>query len=515
MSVLSTNRPALKLRPGGIFLLILLLALTLRLALNLTHEGFLGVDGGAYLLSRNAVLGDEPTGAGFPRPPLAPGWLLVPFTSIWGDDNGYKIWAAAFSLLPLIPIYLLTRRYAGEWPAVAAAGIAAMDWYHAEMMVTGALPLAGFALLGLAWWAMGELSTETKRFSWRNGAILALSIGLIPWVNQTSAGLAVILLPVFYLSLLVFSDRRLYFIRNTWPSVFLGGAIALGALPWYMQVLPGSDILAFDGPIWYPYPVWDFSWYQMAFTLPVGVWAVWRLQDGRLRALGVLVVVMALLLPWQSYDETIMNIPYRSRYLMAVPFYVLAAWIVFNRWIPYILEELRKPGLAWRQGFIALALTTVLGVWAWGYQSQFYTQAFYADMATPETTKALDWLRQSDPRAGVATNSFTLSLWVSALNQVHSPFAFTAPPPRAYVEDYGNLRCLYGWVKGCNPMAAQAQLGVNYLLVDQRFPDWGEGHITHPPNYLAPPDQWERTAETPWLRLVYQEGTTYLWQIII
>ena len=52
-------------------------ALLLRLVLAVTHDGYLGVDGGAYLLSRNAVLGDEPTGAGFPRPPLAPGFQAV------------------------------------------------------------------------------------------------------------------------------------------------------------------------------------------------------------------------------------------------------------------------------------------------------------------------------------------------------------------------------------------------------------------------------------------------------
>lgn len=198
MSVLRTS-------PRTALLLLLLAALTLRLALTLSHEGFLGVDGGAYLLSRNDVLGHEPTGAWFPRPPLAPGWLLVPFTSLLGDDTGYKVWAALFATLPVIPVYLLARQHLSDRFALFAAGFAAVDLLWVEMMVTGALPLGGFALLGLAWWEMGELA---ERFSWKNAGILALSIGLIPWVNQTTAGLALIMLPAYWLALVWFSRPK-------------------------------------------------------------------------------------------------------------------------------------------------------------------------------------------------------------------------------------------------------------------------------------------------------------------
>jgi hypothetical protein len=65
----------------------------------------------------NAVLGDEPTGAGFPRPPLAPGWLLVPFVHYLGMDIGYKVWSSVASVLPAIPTYLLARRIGSSSPA--------------------------------------------------------------------------------------------------------------------------------------------------------------------------------------------------------------------------------------------------------------------------------------------------------------------------------------------------------------------------------------------------------------
>ena len=155
------------------------------------------MDGGAYLVGVNAVLGDEPTGAGFPRPPLAPGWLLVPFVNYLGMDVGYKVWSSLASVLPAIPIYLLARRIGSRstrrgvapspWPAVFASGFLLLDLLHAEMIVTGALPLIAFALLGMGWWAMGELSEE---WSLTAAGVLVICLGLIPWVNQTTAGLA-------------------------------------------------------------------------------------------------------------------------------------------------------------------------------------------------------------------------------------------------------------------------------------------------------------------------------------
>ncbi|KKK64449.1 hypothetical protein LCGC14_2984090, partial [marine sediment metagenome] len=66
----------------------------LRLGLTLAHNGFLGVDGGAYFLNMLDVLGQEHTEQGFPRPLLAPGWTLFPFAELFGWDIGYKIWAS-------------------------------------------------------------------------------------------------------------------------------------------------------------------------------------------------------------------------------------------------------------------------------------------------------------------------------------------------------------------------------------------------------------------------------------
>ncbi len=378
--------------------LIVLAALALRLAITLGHDGFLGVDGGAYLLSRNAVLGDEPTGAGFPRPPLAPGWLLVPFTELFGDDIGYKLWSVAASLLPVLPVYLLARRLEhGHSPALAlfAAGFLSLDLLHAEMLVTGALPLIGFALLGMCWWAMGRLA---ERWSWRDAGVLAGCLGLIPWVNQTTAGLALITIPVYLAALIWYSrgavrltgtrsdrleDSGRTFRRLSSPSLsraalssrasetatrrahnpenrvqlpgpqpnktrpaipeiariapplLLGGAIALGALPWYMQVLPVTGLLNYPGPFIYLTHVYDSAWWQLLLAWPLGIAMAWKGPKDApwFRALGVLTCLLGTLLVFLSTDETIINVFYRSRYLLALPFYVGISWVVWP-WLP-------------------------------------------------------------------------------------------------------------------------------------------------------------------------------------
>lgn len=495
------------MRTTRLFLLILGLALTVRLALALTYEPMWGVDGGASLLTVNAVLGDEPTGAGFPKPPLAPGWTLVPFVLAAGPDIGYKLWSAIFALLPIIPLYLLTRQIAGQKAALFAALFASVDWMWGEMFVTGSHPLVAFALLGMAFWAMNRLYVW---WNWKSAITLALSVGLIPWVNQTTAGLALIVLPVYWLGLFAWSFARYKqgnwqygpklnnLLWHIWPPAFVGAVIALSALPWYMQTLPGSEILTYQGPT--IYWAWGMNTVQaFLIALPLGAFAIWKAREVSVKALALVLIVLGVMVNFMSYDEVLINPPYRARYLMTLAFYPLASWTVWNYALPKVQTK-----LAWGLGLVAFLYVGIVFLHVVRLQNE------YSLMVTPQTSEALDWLRENDPQQGVATNSFTLSLWVAGLNKVHSPFAFTAPPPPAYVDDYNNLRCLYNWVEGCDPGRAALQLGVRYLLIEERFPYYND---RAPGNYLAPLDQWQRVAEAPWLKLEYEKGTTKLWQI--
>ena len=52
--------------------------------------------------------------------------------------------------------------------------------------------------------------------------------------------------------------------------MILGGIIALTALPWYLQVLPGNGMLDYPGPIVYFTRMYDIAWLQLALGWGLG-----------------------------------------------------------------------------------------------------------------------------------------------------------------------------------------------------------------------------------------------------
>ena len=304
---------------------------------------------------------------------------------------------------------------------------------HAEMIVTGALPLLGFSLIAVAWWAMGGLA---ERWSWRTAAVLVFAIGLVPWINQTSAGLAVITLPLYLIGLLAFgSSSLLPVIRRIVPAAFVGSLIAMGALPWYMKVLPASGVLDYPGP-WIFLSGFDSVWLQFVLGLPLGLWVARSALDYRLRSLGLVTALLSVLVLFLSNDETIINIFYRSGYLLALPFYVGIAWAV-TRWVPLI---------DWaRRTVITVGIVVAGALMLAGYVFQFNNQAGYSLMVSPATERALETVRGLDLDAGIVTDSFTLSLWISAINKVPAPHTWNTAPPPTFTQTDRYVRCILNW----------------------------------------------------------------------
>ena len=511
------------------FYVLFACALALRLAFVLTHDNYLGVDGGAYLLGRNAVLGDEPTGAGFPRPPLAPGWQLVPFTAALGDDVGFKVWSALAAMAPIAATYLLAGLFLGPIARLAATAFVAFDPLHSEMMVTGALPLEGFALIMVGIWAMVVL--DRNESGKRHAVILVGVVPLTLFVNQTSGGLIAIVLPFWGLAVLMFwwlsvqaSDRGRWlalvlgpFFRAQHWFLVLGGLLALSALPWYLDVAPNSEILHYPGPWLYLASFSDGAWFLLFVGVPLGLFLVHK-GSREVKALGALILLLAGIGIWWSTDETIINLFYRAKYLLTPFLYIGAAWAVgygLSAAKPRVVgkgpeEEEGTPPERWpvRRLAAALVLIPLLGAWVYASNWSFNNQADYSDMVTVETAAALDLVRGNSE--GIVSNAFTMSLWVSALNKVPSPHPWTWEPPRAYTATDQDVRCVLGWVENCGGRTAAARLGVSHVLVDDRFPYYNE---RAPGNYGAPDDQWAVTAAVSWLDLVYAEGTTRMWRI--
>ncbi len=507
------------LAPFFVISAILLVFVAFRLWITLSHDALLGVDGGAYLDGLRRTFGGTDLGVGFPRPPLAPGLLLWPFIELFGIDNGYKVWSSLTSVLPVVPVYLLARRInpqISSTPAVFAAGFLLLDILHAEMLVTGALPLAGFALLGIVWWAMGE----TDDWSFWKGLILAVSLGLIPWVNQTTAGLAVITVPIYFGSLCFFHSNFWQDYRSSGeippmlspfrvasyllPYMFIGGIIGLFALPWYLDVLPVSGVLNYPGPFIYLSSWMDSSWLQLALALPLGLFVAYRAPEPWLKSLGVLICLLGILSPFLSTDESVINIFYRSRYLLALPFYVAVSWVVFTILIP----RMNRPG----RRVACVVATGVIGLLAVGYWWTFNNQTSYSDMVTRDTEHALQIARETANGKSIINNSFTLALWVAALNEVEAPHTWTWKPPAIWTQTDRDVRCVLGWVPQCDPPLAIKTLNAGWILIEKRFPYYND---RAPGVYgsLNVAEPWSGLPNIPWLELIYSEGTSELYRI--
>jgi len=263
------------------------------------------------------------------------------------------------------------------------------------------------------------------------------------------------------------------------------------------------------------------------------LFAIWKSKDYRLRAFGALLLVFTALLPWLSFDEVLINPPYRARYLLAVVFYPMMAWVVWNYWIPNVRKWLApkdglvggmnptKPSFSAGAGRVRETLPIIIAtVIAFVYVSSVFVyvvrlQAEFSSMVTPATARALEVIRNAPEKQAkdsktTATNAFTLSLWVAGINKTRNPFLTTAPPPPAYIDSDILLRCSFGWIDDCDGRVASESLGIRYILVEERFPYYND---RVPGNYLAPDNQWEVTANTEWLNLIYSEGTTRLYEV--
>jgi hypothetical protein len=474
--------------------------LATRLALALLHSGYLGVDGGAYLLQIEGLFGLHLPQLDFARPPLAPGWLLVPFVHWFGQDVGYKVWSAIFSTLPLAPtFYLLARRFLSPKLALVALGVLAINPYDWQMFVTGSLPLIGFSFILLTIWGITGIARGTGTI-WDKLAV-AVSIALIPYINETSTGIAFIAIGTYLIALMLFT-KSLQPLTKSLPYLFLGALLAAPALYWYGDVVPGGDRLSFPGPKVfislgnaYGLLIVALGWY---FGIGV-LHSKGIAQNACFKALVIVLLVHSTLPIFWSYDESIINIFFRSANLAAILIVLVA--------IQYFAADAQRMHWTRRQlAVIASVFILTLGV---GSIYTFNLQCRYSDQITPDMDEALQLIPHGQ-QANIITTNFMSGLWVAALNHSPTLWAFSANPPPMWQESYASTQCVFGWRTDCDPVAEAAKINARYILVDERFP-----HITNrePNLWGAPEDTWAPTNSAPWLHLLYSQGTVRLWEI--
>lgn len=492
----------LTLRPWHVLAGIMGLALALRLVLVLSHSNYLGVDGGAYLLSVQQVLGQHPIGQDFTRLPFGPGWLLAPFTTAWGYDVGYKIWAAVFSTATIPAMYLLLHKFFPARVALPVAAMAGLNILHAELLVTGALPLIGFALITVSIWAIITLAERPHRGA---AIALALAIVLTVAVNMTSAGLAMIVLPVFTLSLLTFyfastyEGKKQVVLRILGPAA-IGSAMALTLLPWYMDVLPGVGNLNYPGPKLFLAPWGNWGWGLLAGSVAIGAMAIRKSDRPGIRALGGVLIVLGLLSVLWSHDEAILNVTFRGRYLAALVAYpvVMDLLMRFFKWL--------EPPAMKRAGAVIAAIAFTVATY--GYGNAFVRQAHYSDQITTDSDSVLRAVHELDPESPIVVNTVSMAWWVQALYRVPAPAVWNNDPPAKWADEHLAVICVLNWVS-CDVDSSIASLGARWVVIDQSFPERNATTYQH-----APDRPWASVKAAPWLEPVFTSGDVVAYRVL-
>ncbi len=475
--------------------LIVFGTILIRLALALTHDSYLGIDGGAYLLHAKRLMGFLAPNIDFQRAPLGPGYLLVPFLHLWGDDVGYKVWATIFSTVPLIPCAaLLAYRILPYRRALIATGLLAINPWNWEQLVTGALPAIGIGLIFLCLW--GLIPMFQREDTWKDRLAVVGAIALIPYINHTSTGLAAVAIPAFIgSSFWILGTLRP--MTRVLPWLALGATLALPAIVlFYGDVLFGGPRMTFPGPKIFIPQGYTPATLLALYSIPVA----WHAKThGTLahKALAAVLVVHAIAGLFSSYDEAIINIMYRSQYIGSALMIMLG--------VSYVADTIAGRRIAQRVVTSAVAaFLTISSIFIW------MEQTYYSDIYTRQFEHVVTQI-PDEYEGPVLVNTFPMAMWVAAIDARPAVWLFQASPPRMYVDQYQLSRCVLGWRDNCDPRESAAALGVRYVVINTQFP------FPREPNYWGAPPRdrlWEPLAAAPWLTLKESTGTIQLWEIV-
>ena len=438
---------------------VVVVSFCIRLFFVARHEGLMSVDGGAYLLNLHwLATGDQIQD--FKRPWLAPGYLFWPFVKALGYDWGIRTFAMVSWLPVLVPFWLLCRKALSPWPAVLAMTAVCFGWMLAEMFTAGPLPLIAFTPLFFVMWGIWGLAESSGLWApWKYTAAVILGIPAIVYINQTTVGVALYLVPVWTLAAIWLNpvDRKAS-VRWLVECFVLAGLFSLPAISFYLDVAPGASATRYPGPWWTVYSFNNAVWYYNLFLLPVAVLGIWK-GPRFIKAMGILLLVSIPIGFSYSYDEGIHNIFYRTRYLYTFWFYLILSWLSWR----YIAPRFPRPAYL---GALAFALAVLVS----GNAYQIQAETKLGRMVTADTHDAIRWLQEQEIDGTIATNSYSMSLFVAALTGHQSPWIQIYDPPEAYRVQHENMICLVAWTTDCDHQAAIEALDVDYLLIDMIWP---------------------------------------------
>ena len=481
-----------------LLLIMLMAALVYAAVLFLPYfhasSGYFSTDGGTYLYSRDVVmrgLGIEAWDRAMVRPPLAPGWALVPFLP-FGDAVGLRLWSILGIVLTIPAAYYFSRSFLTPNQSVVVAALTGFDLWIIHGFVAGALVLYAWCLLAVALrpvidWAHGV--SDKRRI-----AFMAAALALLPFVNQTFAGLCVIVFAVAMpMALFARYRQKLPIVRQRmWIGLASGGAIALLALPWYLGVAPGSEVARYDYP-------WLELTPRIAFMSAAMICVVMLVPRGgyAVRMLQALLCVLAVMMMFFSGDEAITNLFYRALFVAAM-FY-----------LPLLVYVAGLLGLGRKVAVAAICVMVAASVyWVEGNTGDM-------DYAPDEMVRAIKWMEErTDADDFVIADNWHLSKWVQGSAEVEAMTLWhgEAGAPRAHQQMSNDGLCIVGWME-CDLAAAYGRWQPKYYLSHVGLSKMMTIHDENMIGGLPHDELLALTDELPYTRLVFSEGVARVWEL--
>lgn len=347
-------RTILSHRPLLILALIVAVAAAARSVAIYMSPYIWGVDTWSYILNAEALLGEPLPAFAAIRPPLAPGYSLIPLMWLFGNAAGVAIWSLIVSL-PVIPAaYYLGRGFLTPRQALCAAALVAASYNLTEAFINGAVILQALAVLLVSLrilldWSQGEPMT------WQRCAVIGVATALLPWLNQTFSAIYIMAFAVC-LPVAAFERRRALGIGwsgmaraqdTRWLAwaLAIGGALAACALPWYLTVTPDAPLTqnpyASIGTIQFlmtskhedevRFMVTSIQFPHIAIAALIGFlgWIA-----GAPRVLVAMICLAGVSMAFHSPNEAVGNPPWRMRYVMDATALVTLPHI-WHRYIGY------------------------------------------------------------------------------------------------------------------------------------------------------------------------------------
>jgi hypothetical protein len=194
----------------------------------------MGGDIANYLSTMNTLFGDDVTGVGLNRPPLI-GFVLKPFTLVFGDLAGVKMLGALVSVLMGIPFYLLMRRISHPWIAVAMTIVFVLTPAYSDMLSWGYLTMFGISFIMLALHFLLRVLEEPSRV---NIFFTGLSASFVVGFHQLSLAFFAPLFALLLAALLVFNRQNvLNKCRPLTACIAATVVLSLPYIPVYLRLL--------------------------------------------------------------------------------------------------------------------------------------------------------------------------------------------------------------------------------------------------------------------------------------